>query len=215
MPLDLDKAKRERLIEYLRRKGEKGLSTLRREDLLKMAKRIQKKEANKRQKGGSAMPTPSSEEQQWSDAGVMAYNTGDLTAAPVDFGPPGQVSQEGGKRRRRMRGGQQTSGATFLPAQWYNPKAPMAQPNDADMIESAYGRINAVSGSCRNLAAFPDSSGQQTGGRAGRPKKTKKAAPKKDKKPAAKKDKKPAGKKGKKSTGKKEKSLWDKITGMF
>lgn len=211
MPLDLDKAKRERLIEYLRRKGEKGLSSLRREELLKMAKRVQKKESAKRHKGG--MPVPSSEEQQFIDAGVMAYNTGDLTAAPVDFNPPRQVKQEGGKRRK-LRGGQQTSGATFLPAQWYDPKAPMPQPNDANAIESAYGRINAVSGSCQNLAAFPDSSGQQTGGRAGRPKKgTKKTTKKTDKKKPAKKEdkKKPA----KKTTKKKDNSLWGKITGMF
>jgi len=214
MPLDLDKAKREKLIEYLRRKGEKGLTQLRREDLLKMAKRIQKKEASKHHKGGSTMPMPSSEEQQLAEADIMAYNTGDLLAAPVDFNPPRQVKQDGGKKRK-LRGGQQTSGATFLPAQWYNPKAPMPKPNDANMIESAYGKINAVSGSCRNLAAFPESSGQQTGGRAGRPKKTKKSAPKKDKKPAVKKDKKTTTKKGKKTSAKKGNSLWDKITGMF
>ena len=212
MPLDLDKAKRERLIEYLRRKGEKGLSSLRREDLLKMAKRIQKKEANKRQKAGSAIPTPSSEEQQFAEAEVMAYNTGDLTAAPVNFNPPRQVKQEGGKRKVH-KGGQQNSGATFLPAQWYNPKAAMPQSNDADMIESAYGKINAVSGSCRNLAAFPESSGQQTGGKAGRPKKAKKPVAKKTKKSETEK-KKPA-KKTVKKPAKKGNSLWDKITGMF
>lgn len=208
MPLDLDKAKRERLIEYLRRKGEKGLSNLRREELLKMAKRVQKKEAAKRHKGG--MPTPTSESESFEAAGVMAYNTEDLTAAPVDYNPPRQVKQDGGKRRK-LRGGQQTSGATFLPAQWYDPKAPLPKPNDANMMESAYGKINAVSGSCRNLAAFPDSSGQQTGGKAGRPKKaTKKPAKKADKKkPAKKTEKKPV------KRTKKDDSLWGKITGMF
>lgn len=206
MPLDLEKAKREKLIDYLRRKGEKGLSNLRREELLKMAKRIQKKETAKHHKGG--MPVPSSEEQQLMDAGVMAYNTGDFTEAPVDFNPPRQVKQEGG-RRKGLRGGQQDSGATFLPARWYDPKAPMPQPNDADAIESAYGKINAVSGSCQNLAPFPNSSGQQTGGKkVGRPKKTTKKETKKPVKKA-----KETKKSAKKS--KKDESLWSKITGMF
>jgi hypothetical protein len=130
-------------------------------------------------------------------------------SAPIDLGSPRQV---GGKKKRSNSlwgGGEQSSGATFLPAQWTNPKAPLAQGNNPNQIESAYGRINAVSGFDQNLAAFPGSSMQQTGGRKkGNGKKAKKAD--KTEKPS-----KESAKKSKKSAPKKSTSLWAKIKSFF
>jgi len=187
------------LREFLKRKGESGLSGKRRDELLKLAKRIKAKESRK-QKGGNKMPQHDSLS-SWKDASPIAYNTGDIQgySAPVHLGAP--VDHKGG---RKQKGGQQTSGATPLPAQWYTPDAKMPQPNVADDQMSAYGRINAVSGSCRNLAPFPDASEQQTGGAK---KKTKKAPKKSEKKS----EKKPATKK----SAKKETGLWGVIKGLF
>ena len=63
---------------------------------------------------------------------------------------------------RKMRGGQETAGATSLPVQWYHPKQPLAS-SETNMM-TAYGKANPVSSPCGNLAAFPRSSGIQTGG---------------------------------------------------
>ena len=203
------------LREFLKRKGESGLSGKRRDELLKLAKRIKAKESRK-QKGGNKIPQHDTLA-SWKDASPAAYNTGDIQgySAPVHLGAP--VDHKGGKKQK---GGQQTSGATPLPAQWYTPDAKMPQPNVADDQMSAYGRINAVSGSCRNLAPFPESSGQQTGGAKKKAKKStkkvdkkspKKADKKSPKKPAKKAEKKPATKK----PAKKEKGLWGVIKGLF
>jgi hypothetical protein len=130
-------------------------------------------------------------------------------SAPIDLGPPRQV---GGKSKKKTYslwgGGEEASGATFLPAQWTNPKAPLPRGNNANQMESAYGRINAVSGFDQNLAAFPGSSMQQTGG-GKKGKKGKKAAKKAT-------EEKPT-KKAKKSTesSKKSTSLWAKIKSFF
>ena len=59
-------------------------------------------------------------------------------------------------------GGQETAGATFLPPQWFNPKQPFGF--EKSSMKTAYGEANPVSAPCRNLAAFPKSSGIQTGG---------------------------------------------------
>ena len=85
----------------------------------------------------------------------------------------GAMKKRGPGRPRKQKGGDETEGATFLPAQFYNPDAKFAS-SKTDM-NTAYGKANPVSGSCRNLAAFPNSSGQQTGGKRGpgRPRKQK------------------------------------------
>lgn len=129
-------------------------------------------------------------------------------SAPINLGPPRQV---GGKSKKKSKnsyslrgGGEESSGATFLPAQWNNPKAPLARGNNPSQIEGAYGRINAVSGMDVNLSAFPGSSMQQTGG-GKKSKKGKKTTDTPKEKPAKK-----AKKAAKKST-----SLWAKIKSFF
>jgi len=133
-------------------------------------------------------------------------------SAPIDLGPPRQV---GGKSKKKKTyslwgGGEEGSGATFLPSQWTNPKVPLPRANNANQMESAYGRINAVSGFDQNLAAFPGSSMQQTGGR----KKDKAKKAKKAEKTSNDSSKKSA-KKSKKSAPKKSTSLWAKIKSFF
>lgn len=128
-------------------------------------------------------------------------------SAPIDLGPPRQV---GGKSKKKQTyslwgGGEEGSGATFLPSQWTNPKVPLPRGNNANQIESAYGRINAVSGFDQNLAAFPGSSMQQTGG-AKKGKKGKKTTNTPKEKPA---------KKAKKTASTKSTSLWAKIKSFF
>ena len=44
-------------------------------------------------------------------------------------------------------GGEQSSGATFLPAQWNVPDAPLPIPNNPSKIQSAAGYIQTISGS--------------------------------------------------------------------
>ena len=129
-------------------------------------------------------------------------------SAPIDLGPPRQV---GGKSKSKKKtyslwgGGEEASGATFLPAQWNTPKAPLPRGNNPSQNESAYGRINAVSGFDQNLAAFPGSSMQQTGG-AKKGKKGKKTTNTPKEKPA---------KKAKKTASTKSTSLWAKIKSFF
>jgi len=148
--MDLEKATREKMIKFLHQKGEKGLSKLRREELVNLAKKIIKKE----HKGGSVLrppPNPYNFDDSWAQASKINLDLG----------------QDGGKKKvRKHKGGaEQTDGATFLPPQFFNPNTPLPKPNNANEQMSAYGKINAVDGSCRNLAAFPDSSMQQTGGK--------------------------------------------------
>ena len=191
MAIDLEKSNREEIITYLKRKGETGLTQKRKDDLLRMAKRVMKKENNKKHSGGAAPVAANA-------AIPKPYNFGDAweQAAPVALDAGSVQMQDGGKRRRsrRQRGGEETEGATPNAPQFYDPSAPLPQPN-SDM-NSAYGPINAVSGACRNLAPFPGATDQQTGGKK-RPSKSKKET------------------KPKKAHPKKEESLWDKLMGMF
>lgn len=105
------------------------------------------------------------------------------------------------KRKTRQKGGDDPA-ATSLPAQMFDEKASMSAPSNGP-FQSAYGTINAVDGLDRNLAAYPNSSGQLTGGakkkKASKVKKSKTATkttkPKKDAKKDPKKDTKTTGKK--------------------
>jgi hypothetical protein len=187
--------------ERQKKSSKNGISYLRSAELEKFANSLR----NKKQYGGGSQV--SGVEESWDLVSDLLNNS-----APADLGPPRQVGQSGGKYRSKKKsyslygGGEESSGATFLPAQWNTPNAPLPRGNDPSQIQSAYGRINAVSGMDVNLAAFPNSSMQQTGGR---PKKNKANKPKKDDVPKEK----PA-KKGKKSS-KKETSLWEKIKSFF
>ncbi len=147
-------------------------------------------------------------EESWNLVNSLLNNS-----APIDLGPPRQVGGKSKSRRYHSLngGGEQSSGATFLPAQWNTPKAPLPRGNNPSQIEGAYGRINAVSGMDVNLSAFPGSSMQQTGGRK-KPKKGKNPAKKvttTEEKP----DKK--AKKAKKTDSTKSTSLWAKIKSFF
>lgn len=213
MPLDLEKANRDRLIDYLKRKGESGLSSLRKEELLKMAKRAQRSAA-KNHSSRSRSPHRSARR----NSGRKHRGGHEYDENPVDLlkevNVLGQIEKFGGKNktpRRKHKGGQQTSGATFLPARFFDPEAALPKQNDANSIKTPYGQIEAVSGSCRNLAPFPNPTDQQTGGKKKKPATKKSAA----KKPATKKPapKKPAAKKP--ATPKRKKSLWDKLMGLF
>jgi hypothetical protein len=67
------------------------------------------------------------------------------------------------KSKKIQTGGQESSGQTSMPAQWYNPNAPM--PSSRTDMNSAYGKIVSKSFPDTNLAPYPNSSGQQTGGK--------------------------------------------------
>ena len=115
-------------------------------------------------------------------------------------------------KRKTQKGGDE-AGATFAPAQFFDANTSMSAPSNGP-FQSAYGTINAVGGLSRNLAPFPNSSGQLTGGakkKGSKAKKTKTATktikPKKD-------TKKKDSKKDTKSTCKKE-SVLDKIKKFF
>jgi hypothetical protein len=189
--------------ERQKKSSKTGISYLRTAELEKFANTLK----SKKQYGGGHKPGHSSEisgvEESWDLVNNLLNNS-----APVNLDPPCQVGQAGGKSKKKSYslygGGEESSGATFLPAQWNTPKAPLPKPNDPSKIESAYGKINAVSGMDVNLAAFPNSSMQQTGGGPKKNKKSKKSTTPKEK---------PA-KKGKK-TSKKEPSIWDKIKSFF
>jgi hypothetical protein len=183
------------------KKTRKQISSSSKAELKKFAKK-----AKKGHSGGGHTPGHLSEvtgvEESWNLVNSLLNNS-----APIDLGPPRQV---GGKRKSRRYhylsgGGEESSGATFLPAQWNTPKAPLPRGNNPSQIEGAYGRINASSGMDVNLSAFPNSSMQQTGG-GKKSKKCKKAAKKSTEEKPAKKAKKAA----KKST-----SLWAKIKSFF
>jgi hypothetical protein len=196
--------------ERQKKSSKNGVSSLRKAELEKFANNLK----NKKQYGGVHTPDHLSE-----ISGINeSWNLGKLLGAPVNLGPPRQVQandQTGGKSKKKSKllkgGGEESSGATFLPPQWNNATVPLANPNNPSEIESAYGKINAVNIGCDvNLAAFPGSSMQQTGGAPKKGKKTK-TTKKKDtstEKPAKK------GKKGKKGS-KKELSLWEQIKAIF
>jgi hypothetical protein len=203
-----------------KKSSKSGISNLRTAELEKFANTLR----SKKQYGGSSHEV-SGVEESWDLVNNLLNNS-----APIDLGPPRKVTQSGGKRRSKKSyslygGGEESSGATFLPAQWNNAKAPLAKPNNPSQIESAYGKINAVSGMDVNLAAFPNSSMQQTGGakklktkkatKATKVKKTKKSTDSSKDKPATKKAKK--AKKSKKTTDspKKSTSIWAKIKSFF
>ena len=136
---------------------------------------------------------------------------------------PAKKTSSTKKPKRKTQKGGDESGATFAPAQMFNKDATISAPPSGP-FQSAYGTINAVDGLQKNLAPYPNSSGQLTGGakkkKASKAKKdtkkpktaTKTTKPKKDKKD--KKDKKKDSKKDTKKTGKKE-SVLDKIKKFF
>lgn len=118
-------------------------------------------------------------------------------------------------KRKTQRGGDE-AGATYAPAQTFDANSTMSSPPSGP-FQSAYGTINAVGGLSRNLAPFPNSSGQLTGGakkkKGSKSKTTTKTT--KSKKDTKKKDsKKDSKKKDTKSTGKKV-SVLDKIKKFF
>ncbi len=202
------------------KKTRKQISSSSKAELKKFAKKAKRGRPSKKHTGGGHTPGHLSEvsgiEESWKLVNSLLNNS-----APIDLGPPRQV---GGKSKSKSKkssyslsgGGEQSSGATFLPAQWNTPKAPLPRGNNPNQIEGAYGRINAASGMDVNLSAFPNSSMQQTGG-AKKLKKSKKTAKKTDssKDSSAKPTKK--SKKSKKTTdsSKKSTSLWAKIKSFF
>ena len=184
--------------------GRKPVSNKSKAALKKFAKKVKNNRSKKHAGGGHEsghLSEVTGVEESWNLVNNLLNQS-----APINLGPPRQV---GGKSKKKSKnsyslrgGGEESSGATFLPAQWNNPKAPLPRGNNPSQIEGAYGRINAVSGMDVNLSAFPNSSMQQTGGG----KKGKKAAKKATEEKPAKKAKKAA----KKST-----SLWAKIKSFF
>ena len=158
--------------------GRKPVSKESKAALNKFAKTVKSSRSTKKTTGGGHTPDHLSQvtgvEESWNLVNSLLNNS-----APIELGPPRQVGGKSKSRRSRSLsgGGEESSGATFLPAQWNTPKAALPRGNNANQIESAYGRINAVSGMDVNLAAFPNSSMQQTGG-GKKGKKGKKAAKK-------------------------------------
>lgn len=193
--------------------GRKLVSKESKAALKKFAKTV-KSRSTKKKTGGGHTPDHLSQvtgvEESWNLVNSLLNNS-----APIDLGPPRQVGGKSKSRRSRSLsgGGEQSSGATFLPAQWNTPKAPLPKGNNPNQIDGAYGRINAVSGMDVNLSAFPNSSMQQTGG--GKKGKKGKKAAKKATTTEENPDKK--AKKAKKSTesSKKSTSLWAKIKSFF
>ena len=192
--------------------GESQIKSGSRIALKKFARTVSRSRSSKHTGGGHTpdhLPQITGVEESWNLVNDLLNQS-----APINLDPPRQV---GGKKKKSKNsyslrgGGEESSGATFLPAQWNTPNAPLPRGNNANQIESAYGRINAVSGMDVNLAAFPGSSMQQTGGA----KKTKKGN-KATKKTDAPKDKaaKPS-KKAKKTNSTKSTSLWAKIKSFF
>jgi len=185
--------------ERQKKSSKNGISYLRTAELEKFANTLK----SKKQYGGDQV---SGVEESWDLVNDLLNQS-----APINLGPPRQV---GGRKNKKSYslygGGEQTSGATFLPAQWNTPNAPLPRGNNPSQINGAYGRINAVSGMDVNLSAFPDSSMQQTGGA----RKNNKAAKKVSKKATEEKPVKKA-KKSKKTDSTKSTSLWAKIKSFF
>ena len=189
--------------ERQKKSSKNGISYLRTAELEKFANTLK----SKKQYGGSShLSEVSGVEESWDLVNDLLNQS-----APLNLGPPRQV---GGRKNKKSYslygGGEQTSGATFLPAQWNTPNAPLPRGNNPSQINGAYGRINAVSGMDVNLSAFPDSSMQQTGG-ARKGNKTAKKTPKK----ATATDDKPTKKSKATKTAKKDTSLWSKIKSFF
>jgi len=157
--LDLSKntkATKKDLIAYIQKeKGSKGLSSMKKEELRKFAQKVQRQ--NKKKTGGNYAPVNSS---SCEDA-YQGFAAVDAAFQNMTF--------RGG---RKMKGGQQSSGQTFFPARYYNPDSPSPNPQ-TDMM-SAYGPVNPVSGACRNLAPFPNTSRLKKGGKNKKNKKSKK-----------------------------------------
>lgn len=182
--VDLEKATKKDLITYIRnkKKGEKGLTVLKKEELVRFAKKV-KNQHKKKMMGGDFAPVSDS---KCEDA-YNGFASVDAAFNNLTFKGGKKSSKKTPKRktpkrktpkRKTMRGGQESSGQTFFPPRYYNPDAPLPDPK-TDM-QTAYGMANPVSGACRNLAPFPNSSGQQTGGKKKTPKRkmTKKRTPK-------------------------------------
>ena len=194
--------------ERQKKSRKNGISYLRTAELEKFANTLK----SKKQYGGNHI---SGVEESWDLVNELLNQS-----APVNMGPPGQV---GGRNKKKSYslygGGEQDSGATFLPAQWNIPNAPLPKGNDPSQINGAYGRINAVSGMDVNLSAFPDSSMQQTGGaKKNKAKKAKKTDSSKESTKKAKKtgSSKESTKKAKKTdSSKKSTSIWSKIKSFF
>jgi len=189
--------------ERQKKSSKNGISYLRTAELEKFANTLK----SKKQYGGSShLSEVSGVEESWDLVNDLLNQS-----APINLGPPRQV---GGRKNKKSYslygGGEQTSGATFLPPQWNTPNAPLPRGNNPSQINGAYGRINAVSGMDVNLSAFPDSSMQQTGGA----RKNNKAAKKVPKKATEEKPGKKA-KKSKKTDSTKSTSLWAKIKSFF
>ena len=127
--------------------------------------------------------------------------------------PAKKASSAKKPKRKTQRGGDE-AGATFAPAQFFDEKATMSAPPTGP-FQSAYGTIKAatVNGLDRNLAPYPESSGQQTGG-AKKKKDSKKPKPATKTTKPKKDDKKKDSKKDTKKTGKKE-SVLEKIKKFF
>lgn len=125
--------------------------------------------------------------------------------------PAKKASSAKKPKRKTQRGGDE-AGATFAPAQFFDANATMSS-SSSGPFQSAYGTIKADDGLDRNLAPYPYSSGQQTGG-AKKKKDSKKPKPATKTTKPKKDDKKKDSKKDSKKTGKKE-SVLEKIKKFF
>jgi hypothetical protein len=152
------------LSVYLKANGVSGISRLNKDELLKLAKKVNRKNT---QRGGKETSGATFLPAQWYNpsAKLPSSQTDMMTAYGMANPVSGSCRNLAAfpKSSGQQTGGKETSGATFLPSRWFNPKADLANPA-TDMM-TAYGMANPVSGSCRNFAAFPKSSGQQTGGK--------------------------------------------------
>ena len=171
----LDKLTKRELSDFLKQNNVSGISRLNKDDLVKIVRKVNRRNQNGGQQNSGATSLPS----RWYNPNVaLANSTTNMKTAygqanPVSGScrnlaafPKSSGQQTGGKKRVTQKGGQQNSGATSLPSRWYNPNVALA--NSTTNMKTAYGQANPVSGACRNLAAFPKSSGQQTGGKRGK-----------------------------------------------
>ena len=173
------------------------------------AKKAKKVVSKRKQRGGNEMTDysldNSTEEQDLTQ-------TGGKSKAKAKKAAHKRKAHKGKAHKGKSQRGGDDPAATSAPAQMFDKDASMSSPPSGP-FESAYGTINAVDGLQRNLAAYPNSSGQLTGGakkkKCSKAKKTKTATkttkPKKDSKKDSKKTK---------ATGKKE-SVLDKIKKFF
>ena len=130
-------------------KYDKPMSQMNKDELVKTAVKINNRNNNNNKKGGNVI------------ADLIApqgFNT--LVTAAGLLVADKLISK---KSKKVQKGGQESSGQTSMPAQWYNPNAPM--PSSSSDMNSAYGKIVSKSFPDTNLAPYPNSSGQQTGGK--------------------------------------------------